>query len=483
MDVNKSGDLEGARECSATASSAKVRQDDGDLAPLLSQRRRILTCTTLVMAAIAVPFAVQYWRICAIDMVVVMVAAVSLAFAHLWPLRRAARIRLAGHVAVALLFALIVCSSMRTGGFSDPSFVWLFIVPLAAAVLIDVRVGWIWTALVFAVVVAFWLVESSGVQVANVVPMRDTETHDLLHRLAVIAVAVVTSSFVLAQGRAERDLVAANAQLERELDERKRAEADARASEHARSEDNPINQRLALRQLDKLGFGADAVADGREALAMVDRIDYSAVLMDCHLPEMDEFEATAAIRRRASAKSGIPIIAMSASVMSTERQRALDAGMDDYLTKPVQLVELGATLDKWCRRPALAAGTVESLAIPEWFDGLDGPGGDRACFIRFAHMFLADAPRKLRQLRDAASRGDAHTVAELAHTLAGSAATLGFGGLTQRARELEMEAATSGTPDSARIVAELEDELDRAREELPALSAAATEPRDARRQN
>jgi CheY-like chemotaxis protein/anti-sigma regulatory factor (Ser/Thr protein kinase) len=110
------------------------------------------------------------------------------------------------------------------------------------------------------------------------------------------------------------------------------------------AEDNAVNQFIASRLLERMGHHVDVVADGRQAVTAVERADYDLVLMDCQMPNMDGYAATRAIRRLGRGRA-LPIIAMTANAMPEERQRCLDAGMDDYLAKPVSAEQLSDALE------------------------------------------------------------------------------------------------------------------------------------------
>jgi CheY-like chemotaxis protein len=128
------------------------------------------------------------------------------------------------------------------------------------------------------------------------------------------------------------------------------------------AEDNVVNQKVALRILQKLGYRADAVADGREAVMSLETIPYDIVLMDVQMPQMDGFEATGVIRDPASRVRNhhIPVIAMTAHAMKGDREKCLEAGMDDYVSKPVTALALNDMLEKY-----LPGEKVSTVPAPE----------------------------------------------------------------------------------------------------------------------
>jgi PAS domain S-box-containing protein len=219
-------------------------------------------------------------------------------------------------------------------------------------------------------------------------------------------------------------------------------------------DDNAVNQRVAARMLTRAGCRVDDAADGREAVDLVSRLPYDLVLMDCMMPQMDGYEATAAIRQLPGAAGRVPIVAMTANAMQGDRERCLAAGMNDYLAKPVRAEELRRVLGQWSGEAAPTPGglptrsapvppevpaTPVDLAVLEGFRELQEPGGPDVV-TEFIDLFLEDLPGRLSAIREAATRGDTEQARAAAHALKSSAAYVGALHLSRMCSELEAAA-------------------------------------------
>lgn len=240
-------------------------------------------------------------------------------------------------------------------------------------------------------------------------------------------------------------------------------------------EDNSVNQKLAVRMLEKLGYRPDLVENGQEALAALDVGVYDAVLMDCQMPVMDGFEATAAIRRNeAEGKryvgiGHLPIIAVTANAMQGDRERCLAAGMDAYLAKPIKLEDIRTTLSRWVtasRREVQASGPEGPELLPAELPALFDPaqmlrniGGDQDLLIQLIDLFLERQADIMTSIRQALSEGDASTVERVAHTLKGTAANLCASEVALAAGQLEAVGRLGTLHDAPPVYAHLEMEM------------------------
>ncbi len=214
------------------------------------------------------------------------------------------------------------------------------------------------------------------------------------------------------------------------------------------AEDNVTNQKVALRILEKLGYRADAVANGREVIRALETIPYSLVLMDCQMPEMDGYEATRVIRDAASRvrSHDIPVIAMTAYAMQGDREKCLAAGMNDYIAKPVQPGELAETLARWLiggepdSIPAAPATSPIPDTAKEIFDEADllrRLSGDVEVVRSISGVFVEEAARNIASLQNALETSDVETASHLAHSIKGSSANLGARALRETAGNME----------------------------------------------
>jgi CheY-like chemotaxis protein/HPt (histidine-containing phosphotransfer) domain-containing protein len=246
------------------------------------------------------------------------------------------------------------------------------------------------------------------------------------------------------------------------------------------AEDNPINQKVARVMLNKLGYRADVVANGLEAVEALCRTPYDLVLMDCQMPEMDGLEATRRIRDAASGALNprVPIIAMTANAMQGDKERCLEAGMDDYLSKPVQPKELAELIDRWhsraakgfSARKAMSEETPSSVQVDEDIfresELLERLMDDRELARTIVEEFLSDVPLQVRKLGDYLSEKDATGVGHQAHTIKGAAANMGAHALREAAFQLEMSGKEDRLADALDLLPRLESEFKRLKQFL-----------------
>ena len=228
------------------------------------------------------------------------------------------------------------------------------------------------------------------------------------------------------------------------------------------ADDSATNRILALRLLEKLGHRVDAVGDGAEALTALRTLPYDLVLMDVQMPEMDGFEATRAIRAPSTPLPvrRIPVVAMTAHALKGDRERCLEAGMDDYVAKPVDPGELAAVVERQLRRRSRPGGRVERASRA--FDRaalLARIGGDEELARAVVATFVSDAAGTLPRIEAAIDAGEADLARRLAHTLKGAAGSAGANCVQEMAAAIEIAAASgdlgSAAPLLTRAVVEL----------------------------
>jgi PAS domain S-box-containing protein len=260
------------------------------------------------------------------------------------------------------------------------------------------------------------------------------------------------------------------------------------------AEDNEINRKVIQQQLALLGQTADIANNGREALELWNSGDYAILVTDLHMPEMDGYELTQTIRAAESVRAKdfspqqnphIPIIAFTANALKGEAEHCREVGMDDYLTKPVQLVNLKAMLEKWL--PEVKSGSLDGATrnpgsatrnIPDsiaFHPGYAAPasvpvdvnvlkalvGDDEATIAEFLHDFRVSADKIAAELRASHAQGNTATTGALAHKLKSSARSVGALALGERCAEMERAGKAGDTGTLTALLPEFEQELAR----------------------
>jgi signal transduction histidine kinase/DNA-binding response OmpR family regulator/HPt (histidine-containing phosphotransfer) domain-containing protein len=214
------------------------------------------------------------------------------------------------------------------------------------------------------------------------------------------------------------------------------------------AEDHPVNRKLAMRQLEKLGYRAETVENGRQAVDALSKEDFDVVFMDCQMPEMDGFEATSAIREVEGARRRTPIVALTANALAGDRARCLAAGMDDYLSKPVSEAEFERILQKWLpKEPLLDANVIAGLR--DLGDATDD------VLAEVIDLYVDDAPSRFEAMRTALSSNDGAALANAAHALKSSSANVGAMRVRALCEQIEQLGSTGG---AAELLGKLERE-------------------------
>jgi CheY-like chemotaxis protein/HPt (histidine-containing phosphotransfer) domain-containing protein len=264
-------------------------------------------------------------------------------------------------------------------------------------------------------------------------------------------------------------------------------------------EDNPVNLEVGVGILEGFGCNVETATNGVEALSLHEKREFDIIFMDCQMPEMDGFEATAEIRKReANGGRRTPIVALTASAIEGDREQCLAAGMDDYVAKPFTTEQMRAALAAWLkpaaprdeahhqpdadksepdkpehlnlvplpappagRQPPIDQAVLENLALLQ-------REGRPDIVSRVITLFLENAPSLLRELQEGAARGDMALLLRTCHALKASSANVGAGALAGHCEELEAMARIGAVSDAAARVAAIIDDYRRARDALTA---------------
>ena len=243
------------------------------------------------------------------------------------------------------------------------------------------------------------------------------------------------------------------------------------------AEDHDTNRRLALFMLEKLGYRADFVADGREAVAAWERNPYDAILMDCQMPEMDGYAATREIRRQEAQPTHarprpVRIIAMTANAMQGDREKCLAAGMDDYVSKPIRIESLAAALQQVATSSTPTTTPADHGVLQAHVATMLEDFGAEAV-ADLLGSFLSDTPPRLTELRQLALGTDLKTFGRAAHSLAGSSGIFGLNEMRLLGLQLQDLAERGSLAGHAPLLAELESRFAAVQPEVERLRAAA----------
>jgi CheY-like chemotaxis protein/HPt (histidine-containing phosphotransfer) domain-containing protein/anti-sigma regulatory factor (Ser/Thr protein kinase) len=236
------------------------------------------------------------------------------------------------------------------------------------------------------------------------------------------------------------------------------------------AEDNVMNQKVALRLLERLGYRAEVASNGLEALAALERQPYDVVLMDVQMPELDGLDASRRICERWSPNSRPHIIAMTANALPEDREACFAAGMNDYVAKPIRADELAAALKRARPLRNREAGSEESQISLEAaaLQNLRDLGGDEF-LVEVVDVFLADAPVLITSLRSSLERHETEELRRAAHTLKSNGSTLGAAAFAELCRTVEQHAKDGRLDGVSQLVDRIEQEYRPLREALASL--------------
>ena len=237
-------------------------------------------------------------------------------------------------------------------------------------------------------------------------------------------------------------------------------------------EDNPVNRKVLLRQLQLLGYCPECATNGREAIEQLKLNDRDLVLMDCQMPVLDGYDATRELRRYEGLTRHTVVIALTAHAMKGDREKCLAAGMDDYLTKPVNLETLRAKIEDWAGQ-LHSTSSVPKRTEPDRPPNLidferfnEVSDGDVEFQQELLEMFIEDVTEKLQGLQQAFQDGDLSEIARYAHTIKGASANLGITSMQAIALKLEHQAREDQLEEPQQQLTQINQILDRLKESI-----------------
>jgi two-component system, sensor histidine kinase and response regulator len=245
------------------------------------------------------------------------------------------------------------------------------------------------------------------------------------------------------------------------------------------AEDNLANQEVALAMLRNLGIEAEVAGNGVDVISLLERQQFDLILMDCQMPVMDGFQATAAIRAAEGPERHIPIVALTANAVAGDRQRCIDSGMDEYLSKPFTQDQLGDMLRRWLQAVQVAPREDAAATAPP---ATQGSGASSASIdpqaletirqlrpgllLRVLNAWLSESPGLYQAMVEAAAQGDGDALFRAAHTLKNSSANVGARELSQLCAELEQRGRHNQLDEVGDAIAELAQHFERTLAEL-----------------
>jgi CheY-like chemotaxis protein/HPt (histidine-containing phosphotransfer) domain-containing protein len=246
------------------------------------------------------------------------------------------------------------------------------------------------------------------------------------------------------------------------------------------AEDNPVNRRVATVMLERLGIDAETASNGREALEKLEKGNFDLLLLDCQMPELDGYETARAIRMASRTEvRELPIIAMTAHAMKGDYKRCLDAGMDDYLAKPVRMETLQTVLQSFLERKGFElttqtpTGTSPTpVSHPE--DPIDRTHLSRLASVSSSgnlvndliRLFLEESPKKIARIEEALKKKDAKTIERTCHDLKTEAGNLGARFVQAICQKLEAKGRAGDLSQAAELVEDLKSAFQAAKTRL-----------------